>query len=68
MKRVDRRMDELREEIGVSMNLAGRLVKSWLRWAGDFLWMQKEKMGKRADRLRGKSRRTTGEMGGLCEE
>ncbi len=35
VKRVDRRrMDELREEIGVQMSLMGRLVKFRLRWAG----------------------------------
>ena len=35
VKRVDtRRMDELREEIGVEVSLMGRLVKCWLRWAG----------------------------------
>ena len=32
VKRVDRRrMDELREEIGVQMSLTGRLVKCWLK-------------------------------------
>ena len=34
VKRVDRRMNELKEEIGVQMSLTGRLVKCWQRWAG----------------------------------
>ena len=29
-----RRLDELREEIGMQMSLRGRLVKCRLRWAG----------------------------------
>ena len=40
VKRVDRRrMDELREKIGVQMSLTGRLVKCQLRWAWHLLWM-----------------------------
>ena len=40
VKRVDRRrMDELREEIGVQMSLTGRLVKCLLRWAGHLVRM-----------------------------
>ena len=35
VKRVDRRrMDKLREEFGEQVHLTGRLVKSWLKWAG----------------------------------
>ena len=34
MKGGDKRMDGLREEIGVQMSLMGRLVKCRLRWAG----------------------------------
>ena len=53
MERVDkRRMDELREEIGVQMSLAGRLVKCRLRWAGHLVQMREERMAKIVDRLR----------------
>ena len=53
VKRVDRRrMDELREDIGVQMSLTGKLVKCWLRWAGHLLWMREERMAKRVDRVR----------------
>ena len=35
VKRVDRRrMDELREEVGIQKCLMGRLVKSRMKWAG----------------------------------
>ena len=45
MKRVDKkRMDELREEIGVQMRLTVRLVKQWLRWAGHLVWMGEERI------------------------
>ena len=44
VKRVDRRMDELREEIGVQMSLMGRLVECRLRWAGHLVWMEEERM------------------------
>ena len=61
MKRVDRRrMDELREEIGVQMSLTGRLVKCQLSWAGHFVQMGDESMAKRADRLREQDGRKIG--------
>ena len=53
MKRVDRRrMDGLREDIGVQMSLMGRLVKCWMRWAGHLVRMGKERMANRADMMR----------------
>ena len=53
MKRVDRRrMNELREEIGVQMSLTRILVKCRLRCAEHLVWMGEERMAKRADRLR----------------
>ena len=63
MKRVDiRRMDELREEIGMQMNLIGRLVKSRLKWAGHLVRMEEERMAKRADRLREQGGRKLGRL------
>ena len=55
-----RRMDELREEIGMQMSLTGRLVKCRLRMVGHLVWMGKERMAKRADRLSEKGRRKRG--------
>ena len=47
VKRVDRRrMDELREEIGVQTSLTGRFVKCQLRWAGHLVRMGEERMAK----------------------
>ena len=58
VKTVDqRRMDELREEIGVQVSLIGRLVKCQLRWVGHLVQMGEEKIAKRADRLRKQGRR-----------
>ena len=49
VKRVDRRrMDELREVIGVQMSLTERLVKSWLKWAGNLVWMGGRENGKQS--------------------
>ena len=42
VQRVDRRMDELREEIGVEMSLTERLVKCQLRWVIHSVWMGKK--------------------------
>ena len=47
-----RRMDELKEEVGVQMSLTGRLVKCRVRWAGHLVQMGEKRMVKRADRLR----------------
>ena len=59
MKIVERRrMDELREEIGVQMSLTGRLIKSQFEWAGHFVWMEEDRMAKRAVRLRELGRQT----------
>ena len=58
VKRVDRRrIEELREKIGVQVSLTGRLVKCWLRWGGHLVRMGEERMAKRADRLREQGRR-----------
>ena len=52
VKRVDRRrMDDLREEIGVQMSLTGKFVKCRLRWAEHLVRMGEERMAKGADRL-----------------
>ena len=43
MKRVDRRrINELREEVGAQIRLMGRLVKCWVRWAGQLVRMGEE--------------------------
>ena len=43
MKRMDRkRMDELREEVGIQKCLMGRLVKSRMKWAGHVVERMKE--------------------------
>ena len=48
MKRVERkRMDELREEIGVQISLTGRLVKSRLKWAGHLVQIEENRLLKR---------------------
>ena len=48
VKRVDiRRMEELREDIGVHMNLMGRLMKSRRKWAEYSVLMEKERMAER---------------------
>ena len=67
-----RRMDELRQEIGVQVSLIGRLVKCQLKWAGHLVRLEEEKIAKRVDRLREQGRRkkreTMVEMGRLCKE
>ena len=35
-----RRMNDLREEIGMLFSLTGRMVRSWIRWAGDLVRME----------------------------
>ena len=61
VKNVDwRRMDELREEIGVQVSLTGRLVKCRMRWAGHLVRMGEERIAKRADRLSEQGRRKRG--------
>ena len=55
-----KRMDELREEIGVQMSLMGRLVACWLRCAGHMVQMGEERMAKRVDRLKEQVRRKRG--------
>ena len=44
--------------------IVGRIVKSWMKWAGNMLIMKDERNYPRQK----KSRKTTAEMGGLCEE
>ena len=63
VKRVDRRrMDELREEVGIQKCLMGRLVKSRMKWAGhermkedrlkeDRLPMKEDRLRMKEDRL-----------------
>ena len=49
MKRVDRRrMDELREEVGIQMCLMGRLLKSWMKWAGIVERMKEDRLPRMA--------------------
>ena len=45
VKRVDRRrMDELREEVGIQKCLMGRLVKSQMKWAGHVEQMKEDRL------------------------
>ena len=65
VKRVDRRrMDELREEVGIQKCLMGRLVKSRLKWAGHVERMEEDRLprsGRASDFPR--SRKTSGIRG-----
>ena len=70
VKRVDRRrMDELREEVGIQKCLMGRLVKSRLKWAGHVERMKEDRLPRMAyvHQERGK-RKTTYEMARLHRE
>ena len=60
VKRVERRrMDELREEIGIQKCLMGRLVKSQLKWAGHVERMKEDRLPRMAyvHQERGKRKR-----------
>ncbi len=60
MKIVDRRrMDELREEVGIQKCLMGRLVKSRLKWAGHVERMKEDRLPRMAyvHQERGKRKR-----------
>ena len=60
VKRVDRRrMDELREEVGIQKCLMGRLVKSRLKWAGHVERMKEDRLPRMAyvHQERGKRKR-----------
>ena len=47
MKRIDkRRLAELREEVGVKESFRGKLVRSWLKWAGHNERMEEEMLTK----------------------
>ncbi len=49
VKRVDRRrMDELREEVGIEKCLMGRLVKSRMKWAGHVERMKEDRLPRMA--------------------
>ena len=49
VKRVDRRrMDELREEVGIQKCLMGRLVKSRMKWAGRVERMKEDRLPRMA--------------------
>ena len=53
VKRVDnRRMEELREEVGGREILTRKLVRSQLKWAGHVKKMERERLIKRANALR----------------
>ena len=73
IKRVDRRrMDDPRKEVGMQCSLTGRLVRSRMRWAGQFgmdgcKQTSKESRGGNTSRTQGKGK-ATAEMGGLREE
>ena len=60
VKRIDRRrMDELREEVGIQKCLMGRLVKSRLKWAGHVERMKEYRLPRMAyvHQKRGKRKR-----------
>ena len=38
-----RRMNDLREEIGMQFSLTGRIVRRWMMWAGQGVWMETTK-------------------------
>ena len=56
VKRVDK-WEELREEAGVKGSFRGKLVRSWLKWAGYMERMEGERLTKTADVLRVDGRR-----------
>ena len=64
-----RRMDELREEVGIQKCLMGRLVKSRLKWAGHVEQMKEDRLPRMTyvHQERGK-RKTTHEMARLHRE
>ena len=52
-----RRMEELREEVGVKESFTSKLVRSQLRWAGHVERMEGVRLTKRADALGVEDRR-----------
>ena len=61
VKRIDkRRMEELREEVGVRGSLRRKLVRSRLKWAGHVERMEGVRLTKRADALGVEGRRRRG--------
>ena len=59
VKRIDkRRMEKLREEVGVRGSLMRNLARSRLKWAGHEERMEGEWLTKRVDALRAEGRRT----------
>ena len=60
-KRVDRtRMNDLRKEVGMQCSLTGRLVRSWMRWAGHLVRIDAGKLTKRAEVEKHKGHRKRG--------
>ena len=59
VKRIDkRRMEKLREEVGVRGSLMRNLARSRLKWAGHVERMEGEWLTKRVDAFRVEGRRT----------
>ena len=46
LRRIDKRLAELREEVGVKESFRGKLVRSWLKWAGHNERMEEEMLTK----------------------
>ena len=62
VKRVDRRrMDELREEVGIQQCLMGRLGKSRLKWAGHVERMKEDRLPRMAIMFTRRGERERGE-------
>ena len=60
-KRVDRRrLNDPRKDVEVQCNLTGRLVRSRMRWAGNFVRMDASKLAKRAELVKHQVRRKRG--------
>ena len=69
VKRIDkRRMEELREEVGVKESLTRKLVRSRLKWAGHTKSMEGERLMKTQSGGQKEKRKTVTEIGGLHEE
>ena len=42
-------MKDLREEVGTKACIVGKIVKSWMKWAGPMVRMNDDKLPKRAE-------------------
>ena len=50
VRRVERRrMKDLREEVGTKASIVGKIVKSWIKWAGHMVRMKDDKLLKRSE-------------------